>query len=292
MITDNNFSMEEFSAAITANPALLDVAKGYFTEQKYSVMNENEMNTHNESTRSDVVSGIATKVESNIKTLTGIDKTAPDEKWHAYYMRAAKTLKTQLDDATTKLASYEGKSDITEAEREQLKTYATTVSNLNKSIEDTKLEYEGKIAQTKLENKINAAAYACQTKFISDPKFKKAIDIMHENTIAQMSKEAQIKDGKIVYFDENKKAMKNADNSFVTTEQRYLGLMDDFVDKGKKQGGAGGDGGPSGSSTPAGEIKCQYDLQKHLNDQGLVSGTSEFNKKFAEMGGDKLPMMV
>lgn len=291
MITDNNFTPEEFEAAITANPALLQNVTGTLTKQEYLILGKDERPAYEEtiSTRakSELTLQHATEVEKSVEELTGIKKTDANEKWTAYYQRALKEGKSAL----TKIAELEGKSDISAAERQQLENLRLQVTEKDGLLATEKSERQKEIFQLKTQNKIYSEISVIDAKLKKDPIYQEAIALVRDNVISKMISGSTQNGTSIVFNDAEGKPIMNANKTaFATAKEVYEIQMDKYLEKAPVVVGA--DGKPVDQNPNIGNFKSKDELTRHLTAQGLMVGTPAFTKEFNRLEGNKLPLRV
>ena len=293
-ITDNSFTPEEFSAAIEAKPELLNHVTGVLSAKKYAIRSEQDEQTYRKNIEDSAIgsytSKVATEVEKTMKELTGIDKL-PNEKWTDYYQRATKDVvggKKQFENELTELR---GKSNLTEAERNMLNDLKAANQKLQLDTESMKSSYEVQLKKLKASTSIQAEISAIRAQFKKTPELQKAIDIVSNQTLKEMADMSDIDQyGKVVFVKDGN-FIKDANGTPKTAAQIYSDAMADYIDKGRQQSGAGGDGGSGGGSTqvPPG-VKTQVDLTRYINSLGIISGSKQYSEMFAKMEGNKLPL--
>ena len=293
-ITDNNFTPEELTAVITAKPELISHITNVLSSKKYAVRSEEDDASYKANIESQAVSGytsrVATEVEKTIKEITGIEKTQ-NEKWTDYYQRATKTVVGSKAQIESELTELKGKSNLTEAERNQLNDLKSQNQNLLTETENIKKGYEQKIVKLTASREIQSQIESVKSRLNKNPQLSKAIEIVSNQAIKEMLDSAQIDDNGKVVFVKDGKFLTDKNLKPITAADIYSEKMADFIDKGKQVSGAGGgsnNDNPSGI-LPAG-VKTQNDLNRYFNSLGIVSGSKKMNEEFAKVNGYSLPL--
>ena len=262
-------------------------------KRDYSVFNKVELGHYDTNlttkTKSELTLQHATEIEKAVKEVSGIEKLTPDEKWYDYNQRVLKMQTESAKSLDIKIKALEGKSDITAAEREQLKNYEKLQKENEETLKNTKLGHDSEITKLKAENKIYGSISKVDATLKKDDILKEAIDIVREKTIGDMISSAKFDKDKLVFVGSDGSVLLNKDGTLTTAEQLYSLKMDKYIEKAKTQGGAGGNGNEADSGAVAG-IKTQVELNRHLASKGFLSGTPEFTKEFTRLGGEKLPL--
>lgn len=276
-ITDNNFSPDELKAAVAANPALKDIALGYFKESGYVARSAAEEQDYVKQLESQHVAGYVGKtaplVEKTIEELTGIKKTAPEENWYDLNKRALGSVVEERNNLKTELDTLKKSSNITEAERKQLDSMTEKVKELNKEIEKMKKDGESALNKAKLENRVSKEMSDVLPKLVKDerPGVKKAQDLL-SNQIYQEALDIAQEDSRkqIVLIGKDGQPLLNQDGTFKTVAQFYEEKMTEagFIDDGKTLTGAGGNTPPRPSQIPGG-CKTQAELMDWLRDNTM-----------------------
>ena len=298
-LTDNTFTVEEFQAAVAANPALKDVAVASVKHLGLTPYSQTEFQT---ALTTEVDKQIGAKIgevhtayDKDILELTGEAKGGT-EKTYDYLKRA---VGGALTSRQTKIADLEkaiadGNVDPTlkaqlaelqqkeSAWKEKEKTYGTTLFE-----KDVLLDL--RLGQVGL--KLNDAL----------PKSLQALALENaEKKVLAMAKQQTV-DGvtSIVYMKNGTVALK--DGVAATAGDLLREELKDVLDNGQQGqgGGAGGNGGAGGTGGKGGKItvpdavpidvKNQGQLIDYLLKLGLADGTDEFDAAFDKLSKG-LPM--
>ena len=284
------FTEQEFQAAIEAKPELIGLVTKVLGAKEYSIFSKEQKTAYEQNieaqTASKFTSRVALEVEGKVKELTGIEKASPDEKWTDYYQRALKTSSEDAKEIRLEISELKSKTNLSEAERQQLAELQKLQKSSKEEVETLKKTHQSEITKLKAGNQILSDVTPIRSKFINDDRVKAAIDVMHNQTVQELTNSAQIdpNTGKPIFFGADGKALLNQDASYKTAAQIYEERMDGFIDKGRKQGGAGGDGGSS-QGVPAG-VRNQIELSDYLISRGFIGGSKEFNVEFNKLKGN------
>lgn len=288
-LTENIASEQEISEAIANNPAFVDVLKAALPKANYAFRAKADDDALEATIIGNHTKKIAGKVETFLETEAGIKKAKDDEKWYELNQRAIKTLKTERDEKIAELEALRKNSNITEAERQQLNELLESSKNDKKAIADMKKAHLEEITRVKAGTQILSEVNPIRETFIKDDKLKKAIEIVHNQTINELLETVQINEhtGKPIFFGKDGKALLNDDKSFKSAADIYAEKMADFIDSGKVVKGAGGSGETNIKGVPAG-VTTQLELSEFLQKSGLVAGTPAYTAEWNKYA-DKLP---
>lgn len=289
-ITEDNFTLAELDAVLEKNPALLKEITPALEKRKYKVFDEPSFQEQENTYNSNLTSRIAKKNEEVTKILSGLDKSNDKEKWYEYNGRVIKTLKTERDSFKTRIDLLEGKSDITAEERQSIIDLRKQLADKGTEMETFKAQKDAELGRFKLQNELLSETAKVDSTLKKDEIFKDAIDVMREVSLKKLLDGAKTSDEGVTVYFINGKALKNADQSFMTGEQAYAHLMDKFINKGVKGSGSGGNGEGNAEDSIVTNLKSQYELNAHLRTKGLIMGTLDHQKEFKRLGGDKLPL--
>lgn len=289
-LTENTLTLDEATAAIAANPAIVEVFKSALPADKFAVLPKADFDALESVHVGNYVSKTAPLVEGKVKELTGIEKTA-DEKWFDYNARALAALATERANLKTELDTLKGSADISDAVKQRMAVLEGLVTAAQTEKQNLISAHQAEVNQLVTGNAIINDVAPVRATFIKDAKLTKAIEIMHNSTIKEMQASAKVEpnSGKTIFFDANNKALMNADGTFVTSAQLYSTKMADFIDSGKVVTGANGERIEiSVSAAPAG-VKTQTDLTNYLRTNGIIAGTPAFTAEWKKFGGASLP---
>ena len=288
-ITDNTFTPEEISAAIEANPDLLPVLTGTLTAKEYTVYDKTSKEAYD------------TNFRSNLETeLTPTIKTAAMQEFEdAQFAEVAAItgLKRNSDESLVDFQKRGLKSDITDAERQQLQSLKDNKTKLDTEITQLKDQHQTEIVKLRAENAIFGQISKVDAKLKKDPLLQDAIEIVKTNVIENMIKSARFEKDKtdatktkMVFFGPDNKALINpTTQEFMSAEEVYAQKMDKYLDKAPvKTGANGGPDGPEEQIAP-GNIKTQLDLARLLEARGLIAGTTQYTSEWNRLKGATLP---
>lgn len=300
-ITDNNFTPEELTAAVAANPALVSHLVGAVKSSGYVARTADEETQFIGTKTKEIYDGL----DKDIFDTSGIAKN-PTEKTYDYAKRVVGGLKTSVTEATTplqqKIADLEkqikdGNGDATlKAQLEQLQTKEQQYQK------DLKEKDE---ALFKKDVRLDIRDGRRNLKF--DPTVKESVlQVVVDNAEAallNMAAEQKNADGStsVVYIRDGKTVLNDksqpADAAYILAE-----MLKDVLDTGHQGqgGGAGSQGGNSGGTGRDGRkalpaalpasVKSQGQLMDFLKEYGLGQDTKEYDDAWDKLGGDKLPM--
>lgn len=294
-LTENNFTAEEFSAAITANPDLIPIIKGTLTNNKYVVQDEAEHTTFKTTFENEVATRMTAKhaeqLEADVLKLTGIPKKDANEKYYDYYLRATgeklnavNALQTELD----ALKAGAKPSDIDKARILELekaiedgnKKYTTDLSEKDKTINDIKLNGAFGVGLAKIQKTYKAGLP------------ESLVKMSEESVISKLKNIAKIQeDGTITFLKEDGTPELNKSTfKAVTVDEKLAELLGDIVDPGRKVAGTGTEKDKEKKLSEAGftglpaDVDSQLKLSIYLKSIGILQGSDEFDKIFAEHG--------
>jgi hypothetical protein len=297
-ITENAFTGEELSAAVKANPGLLDHVKGFLTnEQKLIVRTTDEETAHlkkyEDEKIGERVSEIALNVEKDIEAITGIKKVSKDEKYYDYAKRVLKTLKDSTGDLERQITDLKGKTNLSDAERQRLSQLETALNEKNTEIQT--LKDEG----SKKENTFKAKADIAKDLAEIRATYKKdlpasLVKIAEDQAVDALLATAKYQDdGTLTFTDKEGKVLTDPKNAYKPKGPKAL-LQDslkDLIDTGRAQAGTGktgteGANGKTGSNgkfewtgIPDG-VETRVQLSDYLKKNGVLDGSKEFDDIF------------
>jgi len=293
-ITDNNFTVDELDAVVTANPKVLEELTAYATKKggyfapDAAKKSEYETNLDN-LTKSRLTSEHATNIEKDVEEVTGVKKL-PNEKYYEYNKRVLSEKTAREKSLDAELTGLKSKTDLSAAERERIATLEGLTKSKDTEIQTLKDTHQSEINQLKAENIIYSKIGAVDSKLKKTPELQEAIQIVKERVIEDMKKSAKFQDGKMVFFGADGKALLNADASFMSADQVYAARMDSYIDKGKTAGGTGGNGEWNQDIIVTGDLKTKNDVDSFLSSKGLLAGTAAYSAEQKKYGYDKLPL--
>lgn len=305
-ITDNSFTAAEIGAALTANPALLKEVQTAFTPLGHHAIAKDEYNAFLERERGTLAGGITSKIynqiDEDVKAVSGVDKTDPQEKTYDYLKRAishlkggSDTLQKEISDLKEKIA----KGDGNQALKDQLAALQAQSKKFQEEVEpgykqqlfkkDVQLQYELGMRGIKLKSDVPESI------------MKPFLKTIQEQLITMSKADAN---GNIYYVDKDGKAILDGVNP-ASSEYVLKSLLGDLVDTGKQQSGGGSQqptgGRKSGVKNADGveievpdNLGSQEELTDYLLKQGLASHTKEhvdlFQKFNVGKDGKPLPL--
>lgn len=276
MITENNFTTDELIAALEATPTLLDtVIKPTLEGRKFSLLDETGKKALEQQAEQNYMTTYTPQWEKLVKETAGVDKV-DGEDYNMYLTRVLGERKT-LD---TELQGYRGKTDLTQVEKDRIKQLESAVLEHAKEVKKIKDEAAGEVSKAKLGLQLSNEVAPVLNKLIKDtrPGVAKAQEVMIAQTMNELSNMAS-KDsfGRTILINpDTKKPLVDASNMFITPTQYFEGKMTEygFVDIGKKQPGAGGQGAdPSNLAIPGGATN-EVELMDFLR-KGPMKGKSQ-----------------
>lgn len=240
-----------------------------------------------------------TNIEKHVKELTGIEKES-NEKASDYFVRAlskdkeARTgLQTELDTLREEKKAGFGSADASKRIEQLEKLLQTTKETHLKELTDKETEK----LQIRVEAQLDTALNGIKG------NLKKSIDpaVVEDVLEARMLKfnkqySPKVTDkGAIVFVDKDGEVINNPDTFKPRTAKELVAdFFKDLVEPKHEQGGAGS-GKPApeprqpGQPVPAppAAIDTQVKLTTYLKEQGLATGTKEFDEAFEKYKGEK-----
>lgn len=308
-ITENNFTPEEFTAAITANPELINHVTGALTAKQFIVQDQETHNRYLETKVTEAKNGLtkehAEKLEADVLTLTGIAKSSPTEKYYDYFKRATTEKLAKTQELETKLADLQSKANPTEAQKLQIK-------ELEGAIEKTKNTLQGEI--TKRDARINelmvgnaASSDLAKVRALYRKDLPGSLVAMAEQAAMQkiIGKAKLNEDGSVVFLKEDgTPALDQTTFKPLTAEHFLKEELKELFEQGNpnnKGAGSGNNNPPAGggdgktvlTATPAG-VATQMQLTDWLLKNGYVRGSKEFDESYTaankDASGKPLPL--
>lgn len=291
-LTDNTFTVEEFQAAVVANPALRDVAVASVKHLGLTPYTKEELDGEIGKEIGKKISDVHTAYDKDIFELTGETKGGT-EKTYDYLKRTVGKLKEAPTALQTKITALEktiadGNGDATlKAQLEQLKTKET---EYQKDIKDRDVKLFQKDVALDIRDGLRDLKFDANVK---EGLRKLAIKNATDNilALATVEKDAAgnesiryVRDGKVLLDKEGKAATA----VFLLTEE-----LTDIIDAGQAGAGGGGTGGAGGAggkggkvtvpdSLPA-DVKTQSQLMDYLAKLGVPNETEEFDTAFEKL---------
>ena len=282
-ITDGVFTDAELISAIEAKPELISVVSTALNSSNHG---KKFMSDFESAAISKHTKEFATKLEEDVRSLTGIEKASADEKYYDYNKRALDSLKKEAHAAKEEANALKGKSNITAEERQQLEAAKASLAESNKKIADLESGHKSEIVRLKAGNQILNEVAPIRSTFVKGQQgVEKAVELLHAATLEKMTASAKISDdtGQLIFIGKDGKALLNQDSSFKTASQIYSEEMADFIDKGKKGAGAGGnDPNQNPVNMPQG-VKTRGELIDYLRSKGFAKNTKEFTAEYDKL---------
>jgi hypothetical protein len=283
-ITDNTFTLEELTAAVTANPALREHLVGAVKSASYVVRTADEETQFIGTKTKEIYDGL----DKDIFDTTGIQRN-PTEKTYEYNKRVLGSLKEATTPLQTKIADLE--KQIKDGNGNE-----TLVAQLE-ALQAKETKYQEQLTQKdtalfQKDVKLDIRDGVRGIKF--DPTVKDSVvKVLVDNAttaIINMAKQQQNADGTttVVYIRDGKTVLNDkdqpADAAYILTD-----MLKDVVDAGHQ--GNGGGANPAGNPNPAprpgaiptsvpATVKTQSQLIIHLKELGLKDGSKEFDDAF------------
>jgi hypothetical protein len=253
-------------------------------------------------------SGFATDFEKVIKETTGVEKN-PSEKATDYATRAVGDKLKGVTELQTKIKEYEEKGVEGNKVAENLKQQLEQVQGELKSANEAKVKLEAdhkkQIFEGRLKGEIDGVIANIKPTFKKDLTPGLVDDILTAK-LAKFNSEVKAEqvENTIVYKDgEGNIILNTKDGTPKSLNSIMTGYFGEYIDEGRKQGGAGsggkdGAGGAGGGSealsklkNPIPEtVKSKDALMNHLRDvEKMDTTTKEFSEAFNEAGKD-LPL--
>jgi len=310
-ITENTFTGDELKQALSTNKdALIPIVKGVLgSDFKYVVQDEAEHNTFKQNYEADVIarktSEWAQNLEKDVKELTGIEKTDPNEKYYDYFKRATKTVKESVAPLQAELDRLKAAGSPSAADKQRIKQLEDAIVE-EKGKYSTELEKANKrIHELTVGNNLVTALAQIRAKYKKDIP-QTIIETVEKVTLQELIGIAKVQeDGKVTYMDKEGKPLVNKSTYQPLTELELLeDRLKDLIDVGRQQGGAGsgegtqggGTGGAGGQGEPPAEIKdipatvkTKKDLTEYLLSLGWTTSHPKWSETFNKFGA-KLPL--
>ena len=291
---DPSFTPDEFEAAFTADPKILEriapvLAKKEFVVRDKATNDTYETNLKN-AHRDTVLKDYTAAEEADILESTGVKRGA-DETAAAYRARVLKAQKTEFDKDRAELATLRKSSNVSDTERARIKELETSLETLNGNFAEKEKTYQQQITSAKMEGTIASELSTIRQGYLKTLPAT-AVKYAEEAVVAQISKEAKIEEGKVVYV--------NADGSIqrdpatllpLTTAEKLLAGLKDLMDPGHKAKGAASGNREDTDKTglPPEGVKTQKQLYDYIKEQKFEEGTPKFIAEFNRLGGKGLP---
>ena len=290
-LTDNTFTVEEFQAAVAANPALKDVAVASvkhlgltpYTQQEY----QTAVTTEVDKQIGTKIGEVHTAYDKDILELTGETKVGT-EKTYDYLKRAVGGALTarQTKIADLEKAIADGSTDPTlKAQLLELQTKAADWKQKEKTYGTTLFEKDVlldlRLGQVGI--KLNDALPMSLQALALENAEKKVLGMAKQQTVEGVTS--------IVYMKNGVVALK--DGVAATAGDLLREELKDVLDQGQGGAGGGAGGGQGGAGGKGGKVnvpdtlpatvKSQSQLIDYLLQLGVADGTDEFDAAFDKL---------
>lgn len=304
-ITENKFTGDELTAALTANSAeLTPIIKGVLGNLKYVVRDEAEETTFKTNYESTVVGTktkeFADKLEADVLALTGIKKKDANEKYYDYFKRATTEKLAAVTALQTELDALKLNHNPSAADKKRIEQLEAAVLEKETALTTHKTEAQKQIAQLKVGNELAAEVAKLRTRYKADIPAG-VIEIVEKTAMQQLLAIAVVQDdGKVTYMGPDGKPIVDTANYQPKTADKLLeDALKDILDPGKVQPGAGS-GAPGAGGAPAPgaggngkktvvtvlppDVKSKVQLTDYLLKMGYTQDEEDFNKVYSELG--------
>lgn len=290
--------------ATIVDPTLAATLTAKLTEQKFVVrtaQEEEQYRTNLLSTvnKEDIIKEEKKiwmrRVEDDVKELTGLTQKS-SEPYHEFMKRGFKKVQDDLEALKLQKEQLEA-SAKTGADGGVWKQKYETLEQQSKAAiaakEQELTTLQKTVSLTQRRQELDKAFQPMQSKFIDQlPGF---FNDYKEQVLADVVNRSALIDGKLVLVDENGNPRKDSNLNNITVES-YLGeKFKDVIKVTKEQPGAGSKppapgtppvptpvGGTFNVATVPAEVTTQGQLVEFLGKQGMLQGSPEFDKAFAE----------
>lgn len=292
-ITDNNFTADELREAIKTTPTLIDIVAGIALD------NDGIKKIIEPKIIAPITKTHAETVEKDVFELTGVKKEG-DEKYYDYLKRAYKVVTDKLNEELTTL---KGKHNPSEADKKLIEQLQAQLRD--KDAEHTKaLQAE----QAKTQTAILTAAIKTE---VDKLKMKAdlpetLVNMAKQKAVEDLLKEAKLQDDNAITLMDGDNVRQNKSTyKPLSISERLAEMLPDVIDQGVKQPGAGSNpnpndppkGDPKNPGAGAGKytgipstVKTKVQLTEHLNAQGILDTSEDWNKAFADADAANLPL--
>lgn len=282
-ITENSFTGEELTQAVQANPGLVDILKG-------AVINTEAIRSAIEP---DIIGSKkkewAERDEQETFALTGIAKKEK-EAYYDYRKRAFEEKTKSMSDELTALKDKANPSAADKLRIEQLeKTLTDKDGEYNAKIESFKKE----VSEVRTMSALEAAWGVLKTR-LKPGMPEELVNTFVQNAMNKLTASAQVQEDKTVTFidSEGKVRLSKSDYKPLAALAVLEEEIKSILDEGKKAAGAGsGNEGEENkedkkwTGLPK-EVTTQVQLTEHLAKLGILQGSEEYDKIWAEHAGN------
>lgn len=304
-ITENTFTPEELTSALTANKdALLPIVKSVLGNGfKFTIQDETEHNSFKQNFEADVIarktSEWAQNLEKDVKELTGIEKESANEKYYDYFKRATKAKLDSVTRLEAELATLKDKSNPSEADKKRIQQLEAGIQEKETTYKAQLQEKDGIIHSLKVGNELQSALAKLRANYKADIPAS-IVEIVENTAIQQLTKSAKFQeDNKLTFLNDKGEVIVNPANYQPQTAEALLkDMLKDLIDAGRTATGTGtgnnsqqqqqqGQTGPI-TAIPA-DVTTKVLLTAYLLKQGLTQGSKEFDEAFNKFGAN-LPL--
>lgn len=302
-ITDNNFTQQEFNAAIDANPELINHVKTSLSNKKFIVQDEethrNYLKNHEEGFAKSLTKVHAETLEKDVYDLTGIDKL-PEEKYYDYFKRATAERLKGVTEMQKELETLRKGNQSDNAGR--IKQLEEAIQAEKENSKTLLAEKEKTINEIKISSIANNALAKLSAKYRKDLP-EGLVKIGEQTALNELLKVAKFQeDGNITITGEDGSPMLDKDTYKPLTPEQWLsnfGTIKEMIDPSADGKGAGtgkseqpenpGTGGFQRITSLPANIKTKVELNDYMARMGYVDGSKEKNEDY-EKFGNKLPL--
>lgn len=297
MITENSFSAEEFTAAITANPDLMPIIKGTLSANKFIVQDEGEHETFKTNFEKEVATKLtkthAEKLEADVLKLTGIAKKQ-DEKYYDYYLRATGEKLNSVNVLQTELDALKAGSKPSEIDKAR-------IAELEKALADKETDFTSKLSEKDkaILNMKKGSKFDVELQKVR-AKYKQGlpedmVKLSEEAIVAKLMEQAQIQEDGVITFPKEDGTPELDPKTYkpLTVEQKLEEALKSLIEVKKVKTGTGADEGitkdKDGNIEFSGvpnNVTTKVELGNYLYSLGITSDSPQFDKIMAEHGKD------
>jgi len=285
---------EEIKNAFTENPDLQkEVLEGF--KESHVIRSKEEDDSWRTGFEQDLVSKktreIATAVEEDIFNASGIEKEE-GEKYYDYNKRVVSYLKERADKSKKLESKLEeainSKGD--ETLKKELDQYKARIEEMTNAHKD-----EMTTVKTQFETSQKKGVISASAKGMAFGDFPEdVVNTMLSSAESELlNTPSAMLDGELVFLDDNGDVMKDKESfKNITATDLLRGKLGSIL---KVEGQTAKGVGTSAPATkpsaiaPA-DVKTKIQLDRYLIEQGVPKGTAEYSEKFAELGGNDLPL--
>lgn len=299
-ITENTFTAEEFGAALTANPDLVNLVGTFVTHE------QNKEHPLRKIIEPAIVSPVTSKhakdIEAQVEKLTGIPKKETNQKYYEYLDYAVseklRTLSEAQQSMTVELEELRKKGNPSEQDRARIKQLEEGLAAKENEYTQKLTAKEQEIFNLKAGGQIAAELAGLRAGYKKDLP-ESLVKLAEENAVRKLMEKASLNEkGEVVFLDGAKAPLIDPNTLKVLDAKALLNIeLKDLLDTGRQQQGAGsqeqnpGGGSPGGTGKFVGvpaNVKTKVQLTDYLYSLGYTD-SNEIDKVLAEHGKD-LPL--